>query len=193
MRIQYSSVTMSRKSLGRGFTLIELLVVISIIALLVGLLLPALSWARESAQKTACLSNLHQIGLSLRSYCDDNNGDLPYVLPLDKVEGDESLLAELDEFMSSTGVFTCPSDDTGVAEEYGTSYEYIAGLLMWVEEILKGADKETVARTVTKSYELNPGKTPVMADAERDWHIGISNGLFFDGSAGQIDDWKAPQ
>lgn len=56
-----------------GFTLIELLVVISIIALLVGILLPALGAARESGRRAKCLSNLHQIGIGMAAYGADNN------------------------------------------------------------------------------------------------------------------------
>jgi prepilin-type N-terminal cleavage/methylation domain-containing protein/prepilin-type processing-associated H-X9-DG protein len=56
----------------RGFTLIELLVVISIIALLVGILLPALGAAREAARTSVCLSNERQVGLAIMSYATDN-------------------------------------------------------------------------------------------------------------------------
>jgi len=60
-----------------GFTLIELLVVMVIIALLVGLLLPALARAKEEARKTQCRSNLRQIGLGIEMYANDNGGWTP--------------------------------------------------------------------------------------------------------------------
>jgi len=60
-----------------GFTLIELLVVIAIIALLMAILLPSLSRAREQARTTRCLSNLKQIGLAMHAYAADYNYRVP--------------------------------------------------------------------------------------------------------------------
>jgi prepilin-type N-terminal cleavage/methylation domain-containing protein len=60
-----------------GFTLVELLVVISILALLIAILLPSLRRARQQAKRTACASNLRQVGLGLNMYADSSNDWLP--------------------------------------------------------------------------------------------------------------------
>jgi prepilin-type processing-associated H-X9-DG protein/prepilin-type N-terminal cleavage/methylation domain-containing protein len=60
-----------------GFTLVELLVVIGIIALLMGLLLPALGRAREAARRSTCLSNIRQIGQAFAAYVSEHKGRLP--------------------------------------------------------------------------------------------------------------------
>lgn len=61
-----------------GFTLIELLVVVAIIAILAGLLLPALAVAKSNANRAVCIGNLRQVGISIRTYADDNIGMIPY-------------------------------------------------------------------------------------------------------------------
>lgn len=65
------------RQIRRGFTLVELLVVVGIIALLIAILMPALSKAREVAESAQCLSNLRQVGLALRMYANDHNDVIP--------------------------------------------------------------------------------------------------------------------
>ena len=71
----------ARQSHVAGFTLVELLVVIGIIAVLIGILIPALSKARQQANRTVCVSNLHQLVLGIHFYADKFKGSLPYVGP----------------------------------------------------------------------------------------------------------------
>ncbi len=115
-----------------GFTLIELLVVISIIALLVGILLPALGAARKAARSSVCLSNERQVGVAIGAYASSNNDHIPLLrgfdIPLSRVPvgaitnyGDVDAhwywtsRMVIDGYGAERQMFTCPSFDS--AEE----------------------------------------------------------------------------
>lgn len=70
--------TAPRIRVGRAFTLVELLVVIGIVAALIATLLPAAGRARAMARRTACASNLRQVGLAIHAYANENHGCIPF-------------------------------------------------------------------------------------------------------------------
>jgi len=128
----------------RGFTLVELLVVIGIIALLISILLPALSKAREQGNWVACMSNMKQIGTGLLMYANENkqylprpasngNGQFPDDLLIwrepptaPSTSVDDSVLATLltvkgEKFRT---LFQCPSDPADRKAAQGPGYHF---------------------------------------------------------------------
>ncbi len=128
-----NTLTNARGRRGRrlAFTLVEILVVIAIIGLLTAILVPSLSSARRSARRTACSSNLHQLGVAIRAYLNDSKDILPYASELPSFPptpnpfgNNNSPFAEpnppifLADLMApyvknETKVFQCPSDLPG--------------------------------------------------------------------------------
>lgn len=165
--------------LGRGFTLIELLVVITIIAILVGLTMPALGAARETSRRVKCLANLRSFGQGLQNYMGDSKDVLPRVRPLHDTtsttpgqpNNDPSLLeimtsyldvplAQREDpndpnspFVNVSDMFRCPSDITG--RDAATNFEPL-----WRTA---GISYEYFAGTMMLGAELATVKDPAKA------------------------------
>jgi len=130
MRTHLEKSSGTRKA--RAFTLIELLVVIAIIAILAALLLPVLSKAKQRAWTTNCNSNLHQIGLGMKMFADENSEQYPesggdiYWNATDAATKKQSWMQQILTYVGSTNVFNCPGN-VQLPPQYQGPYNYFNG------------------------------------------------------------------
>jgi len=150
----------------RGFTLIELLVVIAIIGILASFLMPVLGRTKEAGRSTKCLSNLHQIGIALMVYVDENNNHLPCMydfntnqIPTNPPSPDVVLSNQL----GSTKVLLCPSDDSLYLTTH-SSYSW--------NSLING---QTADRLKIIGINFDPHQIPLFFDKE-DFHKARGKG-----------------
>ena len=170
------TTTRARETTSLAFTLIELLVVIAVIATLASLLLPVLGRARESGRATACLSNLHQMGIALQLYVEDNRNHFPEMqdrsLTISNKYPSPDIV--LSNYLGNVRVLRCPSEQKRLFETTGSSYSW--------NNLLNGQDAEHF-EVFKMKFDLH--QMPLMYDKEK-FHIArgekkAQNFLYADG------------
>jgi len=141
-----------------AFTLVELLLVIAIIAILASLLVSGASRASAAARATACLGNLHQIGIALQLYVGENQNRMPVMYDRGTNVAafmNHSVNEVLMPFLGSTNVLRCPADHAGLFALTGSSYSW--------NFFLNGQDANHLKALI---LEADPHGMPVFFDKE---------------------------
>jgi prepilin-type N-terminal cleavage/methylation domain-containing protein/prepilin-type processing-associated H-X9-DG protein len=161
-----------------GFTLIELLVVIAILIVIAALLLPVLASARRKAKRVSCETNLGQLGKAMHMYTGEHGGRYPRLAVRPSMDEDHASLRDtMMTYVRDERMFRCPSDNKGLFQQEGSSYEWNAAL--------NGQPQDGFLEQV-----VGGGRTPMMYDYEsfhEDPGPGSYNGknvVFCDGSVG---------
>ena len=160
----------SRRFKRRGFSLIELLVVISIIAILLGILLPTLPRVWDNARLTACAASLHGVGQGFTIYRNENNDKFPVArympLPWLSRSNDPPLTVALAKYIEPVGdAYRCPGDRVVHPYEYTdptTNTTKTCGMSYTYEVVLGGNAYEQTF--FYRFLRLTPATTPVCYD-----------------------------
>ncbi|MCF7958806.1 MAG: DUF1559 domain-containing protein [Phycisphaerae bacterium] len=178
-----------------GFTLIELLVVISVIALLVAILMPALNKARAQAKGVVCLSNLRQVGLAIKMYADDNDDYVPrntghassiWILLFLPYVGHES--DNMRDYRE-VDIYNCPSfPNSGFGREGISNAEQTVDYVQnsWADNIAGG---ERANATRLSNFSRPAGKIYLADNENGPWRQIIRNVSDLETKRGRFDVW----
>lgn len=181
-----------------GFTLLELLVVVSILALLVGILLPSFARVRQQSRRAVCMSNLKQIGTAILTYRNQNNDRFPPARTIPEpfvtaAVDDPPLFVTLRrEIPRESNVYACPGDTGYVHARCGISYLYNTMLSgkkpedLWMHRVIDIPPREVPAAF---DFDATTADTPTGPVTIPFFHVR-RNILFADSHVG---DFPPPQ